>query len=331
MAARSKPPSDASKRRVPPPPDHERRAPLPWQRPKPVDDDLEAPRRVQRLLESPSYREADEDSALLQQPQMRGIRLELDYWKAETALQAHGIEHTIVVFGSTRIPEPAEARRRLEAARAALAAFPDDPERKRELDRAERVLEKSRFYDMAREFGRIVGAAGTGDRAPKVVVMTGGGPGIMEGANRGAFDVGAENVGLNITLPHPQFPNPYLTPALCFRFHYFAMRKLHLLQRARALVVFPGGYGTMDELFETLALVQTRKIAPVPIILVGEDFWRRAIDFSFLVDEGVIDPEDLELFWFAETAADIWDGLNEWHRRKGEPSGGLPRRSRARR
>lgn len=316
---RSKPPPDASKRRVPRPPNHERRAPLPWHRPKSVDDDVEAPERVRRLLESPSYREADEDPALLQQPQMRGVRLQLDYWKAENLLQAHAIEHTIVVFGSTRIPEPAEARRRLEGARAALAALPDDVERRGALHSAERVLEKSRFYDIAREFGRIVGRAGMREAA-RLVVMTGGGPGIMEGANRGAFDVGAHSVGLNITLSHPQYPNPYLTPELCFRFHYFAMRKLHFLQRARALVFFPGGYGTMDELFETLALVQTRKMAPIPIILVGEDFWRRAVDFSFLVDEGVIDPEDLELFWFAETAAGIWADINEWHRRKGAPS-----------
>ena len=316
---RSKPPPDAPKRSVPRPPNHERRAPLPGHRPKSVDDDAEAPERVRRLLESPSYREADEDPVLLQQPQMRGVRLQLDYWKAESLLQAHAIEHTIVVFGSTRIPEPAEARRRLEAARAALAAFPDDTERRSALHSAERVLEKSRFYDIAREFGRIVGRAGMREAA-RLVVMTGGGPGIMEGANRGAFDVGAHSVGLNITLSHPQYPNPYLTPELCFRFHYFAMRKLHFLQRARALVFFPGGYGTMDELFETLALVQTRKIAPVPIILVGEDFWRRAVDFSFLVDEGVIDPEDLELFWFAETAAEIWADINEWHRRDGVPS-----------
>jgi uncharacterized protein (TIGR00730 family) len=315
MSIRNEHPSRASKHAVPRPADHERRSPLPWHRPKSVDEDSEAPERVRRLLASPSYRQADEDPELLQQPPMRGVRLELDYWKAENLLQAHAIEHTIVVFGSTRIPEPTEAARRLEAARAALAASPDDPECKLALRSAERVHEKSRFYDVARELGRIVGRAGAGDHAPRLVVMTGGGPGIMEGANRGAFDVGAHSVGLNITLPQPQFPNPYLTPDLCFRFHYFAMRKLHFLQRARALVVFPGGYGTMDELFETLALVQTRKIAPVPIILVGEDFWRRAVDFSFLVDEGVIDPEDLELFWFAETAEEVWTDINEWHRR----------------
>jgi uncharacterized protein (TIGR00730 family) len=273
---------------------------------------------VQRLIESPSYRLADEDIAFLQQPEMRGVRLQLDFWKAEDLLVAHGVRHTIVVFGSTRIPEPAEARRRLEAAHAALAKQPRDAERKRAVRIAERVRDNSRYYDAARAFGRIVGHAATEGDAPGLVVMTGGGPGMMEAANRGAFDAGAETVGLNIALPHPQFPNPYITPELCFRFHYFAMRKLHFLQRARALVVFPGGYGTMDELFETLALVQTRKIAPVPVVLVGERYWRRVVNFEFLIDEGAIDPEDAELFWFAETAEEIWAGINEWYLRKGE-------------
>jgi uncharacterized protein (TIGR00730 family) len=308
----------SSPRVVPPPAQSDRRSPLPWCRPKSVDDDLEAPQRVARLLESPSYRQADEDIPFLQHPETRGIRLQLDYWKAEDLLQAHGIERTIVVFGSTRIAEPAEARRRLEAARGALAAQPDDAERTHAVRIAERVLEKSHYYDTARDFGRIVGRISS-TQPHKLVIMTGGGPGIMEGANRGAFDVEADTVGLNITLPHAQFPNPYLTPELCFRFHYFAMRKLHFLQRANALVVFPGGYGTLDELFETLALVQTRKIAPVPVVLVGESFWRRAVDFDFLVDEGVIEPEDVELFWFAETAEEIWAGINRWYAGKGEP------------
>lgn len=143
--------------------------------------------------------------------------------------------------------------------------------------------------------------------------MTGGGPGIMEAANRGAYEAGAECIGLNITLPHEQYPNPYVTPDLCFTVHYFASRKLHFLLRARALVAFPGGYGTFDELFETLALVQTRKIQPIPVGLVGETFWRQAVDIDFLVDEGVIDPEDRDLFWFAETAQEIWDGIVHWY------------------
>jgi uncharacterized protein (TIGR00730 family) len=151
------------------------------------------------------------------------------------------------------------------------------------------------------------------------MVMTGGGPGMMEAANRGAFDVGAQSIGLNITLPHEQYPNPYITPELCFRFHYFALRKLHFLLRARALVAFPGGYGTFDELFETLTLIQTRSIRPVPVVLVGERYWRKAFDVDFMVDEGVIDAEDRELFWYAETAEEIWQGILQWHEANGTP------------
>jgi uncharacterized protein (TIGR00730 family) len=306
-------PAGSSKRSPPSPAPRDRRSPLPWHQPKSDEDDRLAPERVRLLLASPSYRQADEDPALLEQPQMRGVRLQLDYWKAEDALQRHGIGHTIVVFGSTRMAEPAAARRQLDAARSALAAAPDDPERRLAVRAAERIVENSAYYDVARGFGRIVGKAGMGTHPHQLVVMTGGGPGIMEAANRGAFDVGAETVGLNVRLPHVQFPNPYLTPDLCFRFHYFAVRKLHFLLRARALVVFPGGYGTLDELFETLALVQTRTIAALPIVLVGERFWRRAIDFDFLVEEGVVDPEDAELFWYAETADEIWAGIEGWY------------------
>jgi uncharacterized protein (TIGR00730 family) len=297
----------------------QRREPLPWHEPKPAQDDPQAPQRLKAILESPSYREADRDVDFLQKDDTRGLRLQLDYFKAEALLAQHGIRHTIVVFGSTRIAEPSAARRRVDALKLALAEAPDDAERKRRLAIAERVQAKSRYYEIAQEFGRLVGAAGERAPAARTVVVTGGGPGVMEAANRGAFDVGAKTVGLNITLPHEQYPNPYVTPGLCFRFHYFALRKLHFLLRARALVAFPGGFGTFDELFETLTLVQTRKIKPVPIILVGEEYWRRAVDFDFLVAEGVIDAEDRELLWFAETAQEIWDGIRRWYELAGEP------------
>jgi uncharacterized protein (TIGR00730 family) len=184
---------------------------------------------------------------------------------------------------------------------------------------AERTLAKSHYYDVARELGRLVGRAGRGSDDPRVTLMTGGGPGLMEAANRGAFDVGAKSIGLNVSLPHEQYPNPYITPDLCFRFHYFAMRKLHFVMRACALVAFPGGYGTFDELFETLTLIQTRTIRPVPVVLVGERYWRRAFDGDFLADEGVIDAEDRDLFWYAETAEEIWRGILEWHEAAGRP------------
>lgn len=304
---------------TPPAHPHRRREPLPSHRPKPAEEDPDAPRRVAAILANPSYREANEDVDFLNRDETRGVRLQVDYFKAELLLEQHGIDHTIVVFGSTRIPEPAAARRNVERLQAAVAGDPGNPEWPQRLAVAERIEAKSRYYDVAREFGRLVGNAGQGPHDCRVVVMTGGGPGMMEAANRGAYDVGAKSIGLNINLPHEQYPNPYITPDLCFRFHYFALRKLHFLLRAKALVAFPGGYGTFDELFETLTLVQTREIKPVPIVLVGETYWRQAFNVDFLVEEGVIDLEDRELFWFAETAQEIWDGILHWHEVNGEP------------
>jgi uncharacterized protein (TIGR00730 family) len=199
-----------------------------------------------------------------------------------------------------------------------LATAPNDAELARQLAVAERLLAKSRYYDVARSLGQLVGAA-SASMEGRVVLMTGGGPGIMEAANRGAHDLGAASIGLNISLPTEQFPNPYMSADLCFRFHYFAMRKLHFLLRARALVAFPGGYGTFDEVFETLTLVQSRTIAPVPVVLVGEDYWRRAFDIEFLVAEGVIEHEDRDLFWYAETAEEVWQSILAWHERYGTP------------
>ena len=296
-----------------------RREPLPWEQPKPAVDDPQAPERLRELLASPSYRQADRDLDFLDSEETRGVRLQIDYLKAETELRRRGVEHTIVVFGSTRIREPVAAARRVDEIGAQLTATPDDSELVRQLGIARRLFEKSRYYDVARELGRLVGQCRSDSFDCRVLLMTGGGPGIMEAANRGAYDEGAASIGLNISLPREQFPNPYLTPDLCFRFHYFAMRKLHFMLRARALVAFPGGYGTLDELFETLTLVQTRTIAPVPVVLVGEEYWRRAVDFDFLVDEGVIEREDRDLFWYAETAADVWRSILEWHEQRGKP------------
>jgi uncharacterized protein (TIGR00730 family) len=294
-----------------PPHPYRRREPLPEQQPKPVYEDPQAEKRLEAILESPSYRQADQDVEFLGRDDMRGVRLQIDYLKAETLLQKNAIRATIVVFGGTRLLEPAAARRRVETLRAAVAGDPSNVDLTCKLKIAERVLAKSHYYDVAREFGRLVGEHSRND---DLVVMTGGGPGIMEAANRGAYDVGAKSVGLNIHLPLEQYPNPYITPELCFRFHYFALRKLHFLLRAKALVAFPGGYGTFDELFETLTLVQTRTISPVPVVLVGESYWRQAFNADFLVEEGLIAAEDRELFWYAETAREIWDSIREWHR-----------------
>lgn len=293
--------------------------PLPGHKPNPASDADECARRLQAILDSPSYVPAVEDVDFLGGDEARGVRLQLDYLKPERQLREHGIQHTIVVFGSTRIGEPAAAQRDVDRLHKALAVHPDDDELQRRLFVATRILAKSHYYETAREFSRMVANAGRGPDDSRLVIMTGGGPGMMEAANRGAHNVGAKTVGLNITLPHEQYPNPYITPELCFRFHYFALRKLHFMHRARALVAFPGGYGTFDELFETLTLIQTRKIRPVPVVLVGEAYWRSAFDVDFLVDEGVIDVEDRDLFWYAETAEEIWAGLLLWYERYGEP------------
>ncbi len=318
-------PEQWTKARVPAPPHpYQRRELLPWQRPKPIEEDPEARRRIEAILDNPSYRQADQDVDFLNRDDIRSLRLQVDYLKAELLMEQHSIRHAIVVFGGTRIRERAAVERDIEELRAALEVDPTNAHLTRRLAVAEQLLANSHYYDIARQFGRLVGSAESNGDRYELVIMTGGGPGIMEAANRGAYDVGAKSIGLNIHLPHEQYPNPYITPDLCFRFHYFALRKLHFLLRAKALVAFPGGYGTFDELFETLTLVQTRTIKPVPVVLVGEKYWSRAFDADFLVDQGVIDVEDRELFWFAETAQEIWDGIVHWHEINGEP---LPRKS----
>lgn len=305
----------------PPPPRAKRRrtraasAPAPGMRPTPRRARTAPKRRaplsstVERLVSSPTYRQADEDLAFLQRPEMCGVRLQLDYWKTEETLQRFGICDTVVVYGSTRIASPAVARARLADAQHRLAERPNDPERRHAVSVAVRLLERSHYYGVARDLGRLVGETGRSPHPRRLTIITGGGPGIMEAANRGAHERGAPSIGLNITLPREQFPNPYVTPELCFRFHYFAIRKLHLLERAKAAVFFPGGYGTCDELFEVLTLLQTRKITPLPVVLVGRAFWRSAVDFGFLVDEGMIDPCDAALFRFCETADEIWAAI----------------------
>ena len=282
-------------------------------------DDPGAEQAVRNILAGSSYRAADEDLGFLQEDETRGLRLQLEYLKAETLFRQHSITNTIVVFGSTRIGERHASERRLAESRRQLDLASNDPRLQQRHAVAERLLAKSRYYEIARELGRIVGRAGRGGQRGRTVIMTGGGPGIMEAANRGASDVGAPSVGINVTLPHEQFPNPYVTPELCLQFRYFALRKLHFALRAKALVVFPGGFGTMDELFEILELSQTEKMPPVPVVLVGEAYWRRVFDADFLVEEGVIDAEDRELFWFSETAESIWSGILKWHDKQGTP------------
>jgi hypothetical protein len=263
--------------------------------------------------DSPSYRKAYEDVEFLNRDELRSVRLELELLKADLVQREHAIVSTIVVFGSARIPEPAAARRRLDAAEEVARARPGDAAARAAAERARRIAENSRFYDEAREFGRIVSSVGQVDTHREYVVVTGGGPGIMEAANRGACDAGAKSVGLNIVLPEEQRPNPYVTPELCFQFRYFAIRKMHFLMRAKALVAFPGGFGTFDELFETLTLIQTGKVPPVPVVLFGREFWDRVIRFDELVRESMISESEAALFTYAETAREAWDAIASFH------------------
>ncbi len=296
----------------------QRVSPLPGSKPKPLEDDPQAAERIARIMSSPSYRRADQDPDFMELDELRGERLELEYLKPQIELTRHQVRSTIVVFGSTRLVEPAAARRKVEAARKALAAAPDDPEARRRAAVAERVKALSRYYNEARELGRIVSTVCQKEGPYQFVIVTGGGPGIMEAANRGAFDVQAKSVGLNIILPHEQFPNPYITPELCFQFRYFALRKMHFMMHARALVAFPGGYGTFDEIFDALCLIQTQKIPPLPVVLVGREFWTKAFDPEFLAAEGVIDPEDRHIFTYVETAQEAWERIIDFWRGEGE-------------
>jgi len=266
---------------------------------------------------SPSYIPADKDTEFLQREELRPIRIGLELLKPELIQREQGIQSTIVVFGSARLQESAAAKHALRMAEEEAARTPNDPTCQQMVAVARRQLALSKYYDVAREFSRLVSSTCQVDGRCDYVIVTGGGPGIMEAANRGADDVKAKSIGLNITLPHEQRPNPYMTPELCFQFRYFAIRKMHFLIRAKALVAFPGGFGTLDELFETLTLLQTGKTENVMVVLVGRDFWERLINWQLLVENGLIGQEDLRLFHYAETAQEAWDLIG---RHNGVPS-----------
>ena len=244
-----------------------------------------------------AYRLAFTDEDFLLREELRPVRMQLELLKPELIQQEHGIESTVVLYGSARIKPPEEAAALLEAARAAGDAA--------HIRRAETALEMSVYYAEARRFAAIVTERSRAHATP-IYVVTGGGPGIMEAGNRGAHEVGGKSIGLNIVLPHEQEPNPYITPQLCFQFHYFALRKMHFLMRSIALVCFPGGFGTLDELFETLTLVQTGKSRRRPILLFGREFWSKLINFDHLIDTGMISPGDTGLFHYVESAEDAW-------------------------
>jgi uncharacterized protein (TIGR00730 family) len=257
---------------------------------------------------SASYQLAFQDPDFLLRDELRPVRLQLEVLKPELILQEQHIESTVVVFGSARIPDPETAESQLVSTQAEYAKNSDDPLLGKKVEIARKALENSRYYAEARKLGHLI-SINTGK--DKLMVVTGGGPGIMEAANRGAHEAGIPSIGMNITLPHEQAPNPYITPDLNFQFHYFAIRKMHLLMRAKSLVAFPGGFGTLDELFETLTLIQTHKVQPIPVLLFGQAFWERIINFNALVEEGTISSEDLDLFVYVETAEEAWEIISE--------------------
>jgi len=272
------------------------------------------PRAVSPQTASPAYRLAFEDNDFLLRQDLRPVRLQLELLKPELLQQEHGIRSTIVVFGSARIPEPEAARRQLFEAETAARAAPGDKTAARRVAVARRLLANSRYYEEARHLARIVTGSCTNTHVCDFVIKTGGGPGIMEAANRGADDVGGKSIGLNIVLPREQGPNPYVTPELSFRFHYFAIRKMHFLTRSKALVVFPGGFGTLDELFEAATLIQTGKIDPIPILLFGREYWERVINMDAMAAEGMIDLDDKDIFTFVETADEAWNCICAFYR-----------------
>lgn len=273
------------------------------------DDIALVTENMEAILRSPSYSLAQDDRVLLERTEMRGVRMLLELGKPELAFQEDNVESTVIVFGGTQITEKNNAERRLsEAIRNQSMDF-DNKKLALEVRRSEKLVELSHFYDDARQFARLVSLDNQCDKKRSYVIVTGGGPGIMEAANRGAFDVGCKSIGLNIKLPAEQQPNPFITPELCFQFKYFALRKFHFILRSVGAVLFPGGFGTLDEMFEALTLRQTHRMQPIPIILFGHDYWSKVIDFDFLADSGVISHEHLDLFEYADTPESAWEKI----------------------
>jgi len=264
--------------------------------------------------DEPAYRLPYKDNDFMMLDELRPVRLQLELMKPEMILARNNIRSTIVVFGGTRILEPKECEEQIKALEAELEKKPRDPVLLKKLAIARRVEAKSGYYNEARRFAELVSRESQNHTGADYVIVTGGGPGIMEASNRGAADCGAKSIGLNIVLPMEQMPNQYITPELCLQFRYFAIRKMHFLMRAKALVAFPGGYGTLDELFEALTLVQTDKTMQIPIILFGKDYWTQLINIDFLVAEGTIDPGDLNYFRFADTAEEAWSMIRKYNK-----------------
>ena len=262
------------------------------------DEDLQRSRSVPDTPQTraPTYRLAFSDDEFLTRRELRPVRLQLELMKAEMGLSERGIRSTVILFGGARIPEPG----------GDAWAAKNETQKKN-------LLANSRYYETARQFARLCSQHSAQSYYREFVVVTGGGPGVMEAGNRGAADCGAPSIGFNIVLPHEQAPNLYVTPELCFNFHYFAIRKMHFIMRAKAVAVFPGGFGTMDELFETLTLIQTGRMERVPVLLFGREFWDRAIDIDFLVEQGTVSPGDEKLITHVEDAEEAWDVIAKFY------------------
>jgi len=260
---------------------------------------------------SPTYRLAYNDQDFLLREELRPVRLQLELLKPELVQQDQGINATIVVFGSARIHDEKTTKADLKQIKELLKTDPNNPDLEKRLKIAKRLHSLSQYYEQARKLSEIITREMLSPSKCEMVIITGGGPGIMEAANRGAKDAGGKSIGLNIVLPFEQKPNEYITPELCFQFHYFAIRKMHFLKRAKALVACPGGFGTLDELFETLTLIQTKKIKPLPVLLMGREYWQRIINFDAMVDDGTISENDLSLFEYVETAVEAWDIIKD--------------------
>jgi uncharacterized protein (TIGR00730 family) len=263
------------------------------------DEDLKRAKKTPDTPQTraPTYRLAWDDPDFMTQRDLRPVRLQLELLKPEMTLAERGIRSTVVMFGGARLPEPG----------GEAWAAKNETQKKN-------LLANSKYYDEARKFAQLCSRHSASSYFREYVIVTGGGPGVMEAGNRGADDVGAPSIGLNIVLPHEQAPNAYVTPELCFNFHYFAIRKMHFVMRAKAVVVFPGGFGTMDEFFETLTLIQTGRMERVPVILFGKSFWRRVFDLEFLAEQGTISPGDQDIIDYVETADEAWNVIREFYR-----------------
>ena len=275
-------------------------------------DDLELVRKnLELIISSNNYQLAHEDRELLNSDEMRGVRMLLEINKPEKILEEQNILSTIIVFGGASLTDKSSIENRLELAKNSLTKDPSSSDLQRELTRLKNLQSISHYYDSAREFAKIVSRQNQKEHCNSHVIVTGGGPGIMEAANRGAFDADCKSIGLNISLPNEQHPNAYITPGLCFKFNYFALRKFHFVMRSVAAVFFPGGFGTFDELFELLTLRQTGMKTEIPIILFGRDYWSKVINFQFLSDHGLISDEHMNLFQYADSASEAWDIIKQ--------------------